>query len=205
MSHTLITDLKQSPVYEIYTNVYDSMDWDLVRPGLVHGRDHIERVMLYGALLSMMLDLSKEDATLVLQACAYHDIGRLNDQLDPLHGRRGANMLEDILHPENLDIIQAAIATHSEPDERLDYYMDLYNCSDHKRCSLICSCLKDADALDRVRLHDLDLSQLRHKESLELKDFAVRMVLKLDGFPEDIVEEVIQKAGPFYHGQYADL
>ena len=144
----------------------------------IHGQGHIERVMLLGAVIAKTQKLSRHEEELLLFCCSYHDIGRVDDSKDDLHGRRSAQMIVDTGlwerfgegDEEELKSVQAAICTHSLNDGKLgeialefgvkDEYMPL--------CRKLCFCLKDADNLDRVRLHDLDPRHLRHKSSREL-------------------------------------
>lgn len=161
---------------------FHALNTKVLHRSLIHGQGHIERVMLLGALIAEAEKLSPRDTRLLLFACSYHDIGRVNDHRDDLHGRRSAEMivgrkLVDILpgvSDGEISALQAAITTHSINDSMLDEIMDEFGVSEEYKvlCRTLCYCLKDADNLDRVRLHDLDTSHLRHTSTRNMVDSA---------------------------------
>ena len=89
----------------------------------LHGRGHIERTMLFGALLAMEESLSREDTVLLLLGCSYHDVGRINDRQDDDHGRRSAEQIGRITglpEGEDLNLLRVMAEAHSLDDEELD-------------------------------------------------------------------------------------
>lgn len=54
---------------------------------------HIERTLCHGAMCAMDEALSQADTGLLLDACAYHDIGRTRDGLDFVHGSTAARFI----------------------------------------------------------------------------------------------------------------
>ena len=179
--YELLTQFKQTPYYVHLTDAYRNLDRSVIYESEIHGLDHIERVMLLGAVIAWKVSLNGLDTLLLLTACSYHDIGRIHDGIDNDHGRRSAKKLRELSHliPSaltgyDLRILFAAITLHSLSDtlkhdiavryripaEQKDRYLEL------------AACLKDADNLDRVRLDDLDVSHLRHEISIDLAPFA---------------------------------
>ena len=150
----------------------------------IHGRDHIERVMLFGALIAMKQKLPIDDTKLLLVACSYHDIGRINDGWDPKHGMRSAKRLNGIdvkLSDCDKRLVQAAIAAHSLDDDMIHECMDTFRVENRERCETIFKCLKDADALDRVRFAGLNQKYLRFDISKDIAKYAIKI------FEKDIV------------------
>lgn len=177
-----IRKLAGSDYYSSFTKMYDKTDWSIMYHSRIHGVDHIERVMLLGSIICMQQGFDRSTTDLVMAACAYHDIARVNDVYDYGHGRRGANKLEQLsdqlsIAGDDLHIIQAAIAVHSTEDELLDNFMGIYGVDDTDQCRIVAKALKDADGLDRVRLADIDVNYLRFAESKTLIGTAVAIYL----------------------------
>ena len=59
----------------------------------IHGLGHIERTILQGAFCAMEEALGEEDTRLLLECCSYHDVGRVDDWVDDLHGHRSAQRI----------------------------------------------------------------------------------------------------------------
>jgi len=140
----------------------------------IHGGGHIERTVLYGSILAMDVCLPPEDLRLLLLCCSYHDIGRVNDLVDDLHGARSAAKAEAItgLSGEELRIVMAAMEYHSVDDRLLEKVMEKHSVTEKDRCVRIAKLLKDADGLDRVRLGLLDVRYLRNPTAPGYKPFA---------------------------------
>jgi HD superfamily phosphodiesterase len=153
----------------------------------LHGVHHTQRVHVHAQRLVRKLDWAAADASIVLTAALWHDIGRVNDGWDPRHGTlSAARVRRRGLH-----------ASLTVADTRLALFAVRYHCRSDKRGKLraagqhdperalrILWLLKDADALDRVRLGDgayeVDSTALRHACSVEMVDFAVEL---LHAFP----------------------
>ena len=85
----------------------------------IHGIDHNIRVSLYGYYMGLKYKLDKCDMKLLLEACKYHDIGRVNDNEDDLHGFRSAQKLESFerFNKDDMKILSAMVTYHSVDDE----------------------------------------------------------------------------------------
>ena len=157
----------------------------------LHGVSHTQRVHIHAQRLVRALNWTEDDARVVLSAALWHDIGRVHDGWDPRHGARSAaRVVKRGLH-----------ASLSEADARLALFAIRYHCrsdgrgasraagQDHpERALLILRLLKDADALDRVRLappgagaYEVDSTTLRHPCTPGMIDFAVEL---LDALPQ---------------------
>lgn len=123
-----------------------------------HGISHVERTVFWTYLLSEIYLFNTLDKQIVLDAAKYHDIGRTGELEDRIHGRLSAEKVGELLNDsiyaekENKALICASIELHSLDDSECNQIMNKYGITDSKRFSLIWKILKDADALDRVRL-----------------------------------------------------
>lgn len=170
-----LNSLMNSEYGRCLTEAYENLNVDILYSSLTHGQGHIERTMLFGALIAKGEELSIADTKLLLLCCSYHDIGRSNDSYDLQHGICSANRLVECGVDDQFDdltLAQAAISAHAVPDEEMDSFRIKHNVQDTERYYRIATCLKDADGLDRVRICDLDTSHLRHKSTLKLENLA---------------------------------
>jgi hypothetical protein len=142
----------------------------------LHGPAHVARVVIHGFVL-VRLTRREEESARLWGAAYVHDLMRLHDGRCRDHGARAAALLEqDTLlrehlsrggvRDDDLEAIRTAITWHCLPEE-------LDEGHPHRPLTAL---LKDADGLDRVRLHDLDPRFLRHPESRRLIPFANRLL-----------------------------
>lgn len=157
----------------------------------IHGQGHIERVILLGAVLAWKEALPDPETSMLLAACAYHDIGRIDDGVDKDHGLRSARKMESIglledfpdipekYHP----VIYAAVASHCIHAEDQPKMTELFGVQNHHmpRFSVVSNLLNCADRLDRVRLGDLDPVHLANNSAEQLVDFAEELYQKYSG------------------------
>ncbi len=156
------------------------------RESWLHGVRHTQRVHIHAQRLVRELDWQDDDAQVVLQAALWHDIGRVNDGWDPRHGALSAERVAD----RRLD------AALSAADSRIARFAIRYHCrsdgrgerraideADPERALRVLWLLKDADALDRVRLgppgqgaYEIDSTTLRHTCTIEMIEFAEELL-----------------------------
>lgn len=150
------------------------LNWGALYESSIHGPGHIERTMVHGAFCAMEEPLGMEDTALLLECCAYHDVGRINDVRDDLHGQRAAKQLARLTgrEGEELVMMMAAVDAHSRSEFQLEPTLERYRPADYRRCLVLAQLLKDADGLDRVRIWDLDVSRLRRAASRAREGFA---------------------------------
>lgn len=134
--------------------------------------------MTYIMLLDELLSFPQESLS-AFCAAYIHDLSREHDGYCTQHGAWSAEKKLPVYTPffqslglneGHLEVIRVAVTKHSEPDE-LD--------PDHP-AYLVTAMLKDADALDRIRLgaNRLDVSYLRFRESHLLLPLARKLVNK---------------------------
>jgi HD superfamily phosphodiesterase len=161
----------------------------------LHGPAHTRRVHVHAQRLLSALGWTDADARLVLSAALWHDIGRIDDGVEPIHGARGAARADQLgltagLSPGEAMIVRFAICRHSLPDlgaaehaQRLAAEPDAaHRLTQPQRALRVLWLLKDADALDRVRLgwgERADPRQLRHPESVTMIAFADELLAVL--------------------------
>lgn len=169
-----INALKNWALWPVFEQKIKELKTECLYKSHIHGIAHIERVLLFGGLIAMENGCDEADTVLLLTACSYHDIGRIDDSKDDEHGSRSSSMLSDVimLPPEDMRIVQAAIHAHSPNDEHMAQIIASYGVNDSDRAFYIAKMLKDADALDRVRVDDLNIEYLRFDASKKYKDFA---------------------------------
>lgn len=170
-----LASLINSKYGQCLTEAYENLNVDILYRSLTHGQGHIERTILFGALIAKGEELSIEDTKLLLLCCSYHDIGRSDDSYDLQHGICSAEKLEECGIAgmfDDITLAKAAISTHAVPDERMEEFRIKHDVKDKERYYRIARCLKDADGLDRVRICDLDTNHLRHRSSKKLENLA---------------------------------
>ncbi|NDP60585.1 MAG: HD domain-containing protein [Oxalobacteraceae bacterium] len=148
------------------------LSWDRWRPagacylhdaGGIHGTGHAGRVLVWSSLIAnwMRQQGVAVDLDVVRWSAVLHDVRRLHDGHDPLHGARCGAWIRDggfaashglrasELDARQLEQIAYCCTWHVPPDRAVPAMTP----------ELLC--LKDADALDRVRLGGLDRRFLR--------------------------------------------
>lgn len=121
----------------------------------IHGLDHLSRVV---QLQEMISDAQEKDGMVLDReglrwASALHDIGRVDDGIDPDHGKRGGEWLRNnmvgTIPPDIFESVIYLVTWHNIEDRLIPQMTNEM------------AVLKDADALDRVRINDLDPARLR--------------------------------------------
>jgi HD superfamily phosphodiesterase len=167
-------------------------DW-FVRRSSLHGVLHTQRVHIHAQRLAGQLNWGERDTRLVLTAALWHDIGRTDDGVDHRPGeqsaaRAGRLGLAKALTPEDAASVLFAIRFHCLPDRRAENEVQrrreesepigLPRLADPDLALRILWLLKNADALDRIRLglwESADPRKLRHPETTRLIPFAAAL------------------------------
>jgi hypothetical protein len=177
-------DLEASGLINLYHQYGKHLNPDYFhKPGGIHGLSHTRRVLLLSLILSWMENLSAKDRDLLCQAAVYHDIGRCNDNFDPEHGRESYRKLQHYqlvnLESEEQEILRFIIENHSISDRQAAELVNDYKVKDYHRLLALYHVFKDADGLDRIRINDLDVKQLRtpsaHKLLLVARELLERI------------------------------
>lgn len=143
-----------------------------LHPSHLHGQLHVARVIIHGFALLSALGL-REEAPRLWSAAYLHDLARTHDGRCQRHGadavRRLATMPEmralfqrGGLADTDTEAVATAVTYHCTREE-------LSARHPHYRLTAL---LKDADALDRVRLGDLNPDFLRFQPTRRLMGFA---------------------------------
>ena len=188
--NTRVRDILDSEYAGLLKSTYNALLVDELFTSKVHGVGHIERAILLGAIIAKAQKLDLHEAQMLLLCCSYHDTGRKSDWLDTGHGEVSAQKITRSplkeqfadFDSEDFAVMRAAIAAHSASDTKMSDMAPKYGVNEahSERFFRIARCLKDADNLDRVRIHDLDVRHLRHEESVALADFAQWLLEKYE-------------------------
>lgn len=150
-----------SKIYKLTEQYQPKEEW-FIKPKGIHGVGHAKRVLILQEVLAQLL--CKEGLKLNQEALRWsaitHDLGRLNDDDDPIHGKRSAEWVTQNLGDR---IPTSSVSTVC--------YLNEWHCIADKWIPEMTSelaILKDADALDRVRLGDFDSSKLRFDHTLKV-------------------------------------
>ncbi len=165
-------------------------EWFRVNPRGIHGAPHTTRVLVWAVALADAL--GRRDAIRreeLLWAASVHDVGRVDDGIDPGHGSRSATWVRDRLVPErpetatlDLEFIAELCTWHEVPDDQIE------------RLSLELVILKDADALDRCRIYDLDPYRLRLTRTTRFVNSAERLERATNTYGRVTAADVLEAA-----------
>ena len=168
------------------------------RGSALHGVCHTQRVHIHAQRLTRELGWAELDAQLALKAALWHDIGRTDDGEDDGHGAQSAARaaqlgLTEALAPADAAAVLFAVFFHCLPDETAEEEAPRWHeeregrgagrLPDPGQALRILWLLKDADALDRVRLgpwEAADPQLLRHPETEAHLPFAAALYDLLD-------------------------
>ena len=168
MINTLNIDISKFNLKEEY---FETHSW-------LHGIKHTYRVMCNCLVLGDKLGLTRE-TKLAFFGAFIHDMGRQHDGYCTEHGRWAIELkfdnfkdlfIENGVNLNDLEEIKTAVINHSmHPDISKDH--------PHYTTTAI---LKDADALDRIRMGRFNLNKkfLRFQETIELISYARKLYYK---------------------------
>ena len=161
----------------------------------IHGVGHTSRVLIHALDLADALDVSEWEREALACAALWHDIGRTHDGVDYYHGAKSAGKavalgLHSTIAPMVYETALFAITHHcgSEPHAELAASEVRYRVPDveirfervePESALRVFRLLKDADALDRVRLGDLDTRYLRYDASRKRVERAHELLLSI--------------------------
>jgi len=137
--------------------------------GAIHGTGHTKRVRSHALAIADELEFSEWERQAIECAACWHDIGRTNDGSDYYHGAKSAGKVIGMeLHlafdPRVLEAALFAVTHHCGSETHAERSVGFTR--DPDATLRIFRVLKDADALDRVRLRGgIDTSFLRYEVS----------------------------------------
>jgi HD superfamily phosphodiesterase len=158
--------------------------WFVREPLGIHGIGHVTRVRTHALALAREMGADSVTTRAIERACAWHDIGRVNDDVDPSHGQRSVGRTVQLgLHEgEPIEVVRCALFAvrwHSVEDRA---GLEAARAApDPDTAEFVFSILKDADGLDRVRINDLDPRHLRFGASRDRVDEAYRIFAEWTG------------------------
>ncbi len=144
----------------------------------LHGVRHTQRVHIHARRLAQLLEWPAADTHLLLQAALWHDIGREHDGLEPEHGGNSVLRARELGLTQSLSAADAALvefAMHQHSLEDAPAARAASAQDDPQRALAILHLLKDADALDRVRLPAVEwprVELLHHRCTVDSIAFA---------------------------------
>lgn len=153
----------------------------------IHGINHTKRVLILLDKIIQIEGLTLRDSNILGYAGLYHDIGRINDNIDMIHGIRSykrlthKGLLNEIqeLNAEDTKILKFIIEQHSFKDENAKININDYDIIEKDRALKLYEIFKDADGLDRVRIGDLDIKYLRRESVKTLVKVAEELFKKI--------------------------
>ncbi|MBU3812005.1 MAG: DUF1232 domain-containing protein [Candidatus Niameybacter stercoravium] len=151
----------------------------------VYGSEHVMR-MLYINLVQAMYDkLSDKEKNILIHACIYHDIGRIDRNRDPKHGSRSWDKLKQLTEYNLLikssfdekeeDLIRFLIIAHSLDDLVAIELLEESKIIDQEMAIKLLKMLKDADSLERTRFNSFDSKHLRTETAKKLVNLAIAL------------------------------
>lgn len=153
-------------------------------PTGIHGIGHANRVLFLSILLSELYNLSDKDKELIFTSAIFHDIGRINQDINAIHGELSYRKMHQLalLSPQSLgceddNVLKYIMENHCKSDKKIYNQTGQYGIRDGNRAVFLLKLFKDCDGLDRVRLGDLDINYLRNEKSKKLVDIAYLLLL----------------------------
>lgn len=172
----------------------------------IHGESHTKRVIYHATNLARLQGLTAREIDIVLTSAILHDIGRINDMEDDMHGTYSVQKFMDYLSTANSSTFDenAFLVLTDEQDIRIAKELMIYHCkgdealdrkwlhaienahSEKEKSQLqeeyaltrrLYNVLCDADGLERIRLNDIDNRYFRLKETPLLTVFAYGLLL----------------------------
>ena len=162
----VLSDFTASRDGEFFEKKYHQIECEITRSG-IHGKDHANRVALTSMIIARNEGILDHDDNnrikdILSTAAMYHDIGRLLDQ-GP-HARRGARKIAkmDLRYSdgkkyieEDKKIVMALVESHEGKPDKKEKMIKKYGIQNLENINLakrLNSVVRDADALDRVRI-----------------------------------------------------
>lgn len=182
--------INNSPLTKTYLKLMNEIRVDKLYKSYIHGINHNIRVSYLALIISTIENIKEEDFKLIIETCKYHDIGRINDYEDREHGLNGANKLDFLsskYNEDELNYLKTVITCHSLKDTYFKQLAIKNKIKDIDKCKKIFEILKDADALDRVRLEYpvVKISYLRIFSSKKLILYAYQLFYNYEMLMEE--------------------
>ena len=191
--HVIIETVKNNAVFQDATS---NIKEEFFINDSIHGISHNERVALLSCYIGIQEGLNTEELKLVLEAAKYHDIGR---GYEGNHGKystiiidRNKEYIFPDLNDNEINIIKALCHGHSVDDGRYEEIAEMYGIGNIDQFKKLLNIVKDADALDRVRLPrfgKLDEKYLRTETAHGMIELAENLYREYRNIQQEIPSE----------------
>lgn len=175
----IVNLINNSKLKDTYLSKLKDFHYDLVYNSHIHGMSHIIRCSIYLLIICILENISNDEFKILIDCILYHDVGRINDIDDDIHGYRSTTKIEflkSIYDTIDYNLICSVIEAHCLDDDVYGDIASKYNVIDVYRGIRYLSIIKDTDALDRVREYPyIDVSFLRTNSSKQLIDLTYKL------------------------------
>ena len=116
----IVKTLNSSNLTEIYLNTIKEYNDELITQIGILGMSHIIRTSLFLLIISVLERINEKDFKLLLESILYHDVGRVNDIDDEMHGfnsTKKISFLKEYYSQEDYNMICALITAHCLDDK----------------------------------------------------------------------------------------
>jgi len=143
--------MKQTAAMERFKRYSQRIKPDIFhRPQGIHGIHHTRRVLFLVELLAAFENLDEPERDILSIAAVYHDIGRIHDGADRVHGYSSFSKAEklSIIHfenPEDCNAVKYLIEIHCLNDEEAFGLVKDYPLQEPSRAQKLLMFFKDAD------------------------------------------------------------
>lgn len=198
-----LQNITTSKVGEYIRNKFEQIDKEPIIKEGIHGINHNNRVALLATMIAekesiFTDDIDNRKKDLLLSAVYYHDIGRkkgaIVDNIGP-HAKNSAKKINSInlsyvngkeYSEKDRRVLQAIIEAHEEKDSNINKICEKYQIDkeDLQLAQTLTTFLKDADALDRVRVDintpmayvaNINIDSLRTSASKQMIDLSYQL------------------------------
>ena len=182
----LINSIVESPQFNIFEGIVNDAQESYFVRDQVHGINHNYRVCILAMAIAIKEGVSDSELKVLIESALYHDIGR-KTETGKEHGIESARIIEENkatlaqkFNYNQFAMVKFLCAMHSGADEKskpeeyekeFKEHAEQFGISDMNQARKLLNIMKDADALDRVRLPrfgKLDSERLRTESA---KDF----------------------------------
>ena len=179
----ILEDAKVLARYRIYNGLIVPTLYH--NPEGIHGMSHVRRTLMLALLMAYLEKLSDQQTRILAYASVYHDIGRENDEKDDYHGyvsyqKVTVQGLLLSLADKEVRIVKELIERHAIDDTQA-FALETVTEDIRDEVRFLLSYFKDADNLDRVRIHDLNIAYLRTEIARQMPLLAQQLLV---GFSE---------------------
>jgi hypothetical protein len=175
---TMIIDYSDYIIFDDYRHKISAIN--SYQQSQYHGVEHVLRVLLLMMLLTKQRDVTRQERALLMFSAVYHDIGRINDIPDLLHGIRGWKMIKSTMDLSMFGgdelYIRYIIENHciemNQAIKNIRLYEEIDACKAEKLLRLLMTC----DKLDMFRYQWFTSEELNLKIDMFYQDIAKKMV-----------------------------